>query len=230
MKKVIATTIALATLTTTGLAQADAPSKNYTEAKQGATFITSAVVGAVAGGPIGLIAGALGGAYMGDQIKQADEAETMTESLALANDKIEQLNQQLLVSQHEARDMQELAFETLSMPVLFQTGSDKLSPRGRQHVYTLSAFLQKYPQYLVNLDGHADPRGTDEYNNVLSQGRAKAVKSALEIAGIDGDRILVSGFGSSQSTSSKGDLSAYAQDRRVDIDLIVDGINGIVMN
>lgn len=228
MKKAIAiTTLALTSLVSTAAVQAD---NQYTEAKQGATFFTSAVVGAVAGGPVGFIAGALGGVYMGEQIKQADEVDTMSESLAHANDRIANLSQQLMASQHEVRDMQELAFETLSLPVLFQTGSDKLSTRGRQHVYTLAAFLQKYPQYQVNLDGHADPRGTDEYNNVLSKARAEAVKTALEIAGIEGQRILVSGFGSSQSTASKGDLEAYAQDRRVDIDLIVDGVNGIVMN
>lgn len=229
MKKQIATTIALVALSSSTFVNAGTNKTIPTEAKQSATFFTSVVAGTVAGGPIGFMVGALGGAYLGEQIKQADEVETMNKSLAQANMTIEELNQQLLASEDEMQDMQELVFESLSLPVLFETGSDTLNDRGRQHIYSLVSFLQKYPQYKVSLNGHTDPRGTDEYNNVLSMSRAVAVKSVLQISGIDGQRILVNGYGASQSTAIKGDQTAYAQERRVDIELLLDENHGLVM-
>ena len=180
-----------------------------------------------------------------DQIKKAEEVDTMSDSLAAANNKIAELNRQLLASQNDQQgkidqlnrqllssqraqqDMEQLAFDSLTLPVLFKTGSDKLSARGRHHVQTLAEFLQKHTNYAVQLNGHADPRGTDEYNNVLSHYRAVAVKDALEIHGVCADRLQVTGFGANHSTALKGDLEAYAQERRVDIELID---SAVVMN
>lgn len=217
MKKQIAiAALTLTALTTTATAQAG----QYTQAKQGATFFSSAIAGAVAGGPIGFIAGALGGVYWGEQIEKAEEAQAMSEQLAVTERQMGELKQQLLLSQNQARDLEALALESLTLPVLFQTGSDSLSERGREHVYSLAEFLKKHPRFSVRLDGHADPRGTDEYNNVLSAARAVTVKNTLEIAGIKPERIDVRGLGASQSTAFAGDAEGYSKDRRVEIDLI----------
>ena len=70
-------------------AQAQKPVSKMTELKQGATF-TSTVVGTIVGGPVGF-SRRIERRYLGDQIKKAEEVDTMSDSLAAANNKIEEL-------------------------------------------------------------------------------------------------------------------------------------------
>jgi outer membrane protein OmpA-like peptidoglycan-associated protein len=106
-----------------------------------------------------------------------------------------------------------------SFQILFATGSDTLNELDLQRLRAIAAHLERNPDLGVVLDGHADPRGTDEYNNVLSRERAKAVKDALEALGISAGRICYQGHGNRFTTASKGDEDAYRQERRVDIAL-----------
>jgi len=71
----------------------------------------------------------------------------------------------------------------------------------------------------VRIDGYADPRGPATLNDDLSLRRAEAVALALQQAGVPEDRLLIAAHGSSQSTSPRGDLDAYAFDRRVTVRL-----------
>lgn len=193
--------------------------KGYTELKQGTAFTASAVAGAVLGGPVGMILGALGGAYVGEQIQQADEVQAMNKSLVAAEAEINRLQQQLAFSHQQAEELQELAAESLDLKVLFRKASDTLTEHGRQRVLELASLLKKHPQLNVRLDGYTDPRGTDEYNNVLSHYRAESVRDALVEFGVESGRIEAYSHGSSGSKAAKGDEMAYAAERRVVIDV-----------
>lgn len=231
MKKLMITSMMLATVSVAGVAHAQERDGSYTELKQGTAFTTSAVAGAVLGGPVGMILGALGGAYVGEQIEQADEVKTMKQSLASASAELEQLHLQLARSQQAADDFQQLAVESLDLKVLFHTASDSLSEHGALRVKELAGLLRGHEQMQVRLDGYADPRGTDEYNNVLSHYRAEAVRSALIEAGIAANRIELFSHGANQSTASQGDLKGYAAERKVEIDVVVPSANAaVVMN
>lgn len=107
----------------------------------------------------------------------------------------------------------------LELQVLFGTGEDQLSRVDRERLEGLSNYLLKNPKLRVKLDGHADRRGTDEYNNVLSRERALAVKAALVESGISDERIQIVAHGSSLSNAAAGDQNGYARDRRVVINL-----------
>lgn len=228
MKKIIAlaaisTAISAATIT----APAQAASKGLTELKQGTAFTTGSVVGAIVGGPIGMFIGALGGVYVAEQIKQVDEQEDLTVALAHTEQQVEILSTELAarnqsLSEQEARmaELQALALDQLQLQVMFHTGSDVLTEQGRAQVESLAQFLVKNPTLAIQLNGHADPRGTDEYNNVLSHYRAVSVQQVLESTGIEPGRIAVSAFGSGQSNARRGDLEAYALERRVDITIV----------
>lgn len=223
MKKMIVMTVVCAVSSIGTLARADDPTTPYTEFKQGTAFTVSAVAGAVLGGPVGMMLGALGGAYVGDQLKQADEVTDMSESLATAQAEVERLHQQLAFSQQQSEDLQQLAMEAMDLKILFRTGSDTLTEHGQQRVKELAGMLSNYPKLKVRLDGYADPRGTDEYNNVLSYYRAEAVKEALIEAGVKESRIEAYSHGSSNSKAKRGDLQAYAAERRVVIEVMVAG-------
>lgn len=223
MKKTIALSIAIATLTlNAGIANAD-----YTEAKQGTAFATGSLVGAIVGGPIGMLVGALGGVYVAEQIKQVDQQEDLAMALEQSQQRAEIVslelasrNRELAKQEASMAQLQDLALDKLQLQVMFHTGSDVLTEQGTQQLQSLASFLQQNSSLVIQLNGHTDPRGTDEYNNVLSQYRALSVQQALETAGIEPDRIAVNAFGSGQSRANSGDLEAYALERRVDIEIL----------
>jgi outer membrane protein OmpA-like peptidoglycan-associated protein len=117
--------------------------------------------------------------------------------------------------------LEEEVVAKLTFQILFATGSDTLSEIDMQRVHALATHLNRNPELRVVLDGYADPRGTDEYNNVLARERARAVKDALEVLGVAPDRIRYQGHGNRFSRADKGDEEAYRLERRVDITLEV---------
>jgi outer membrane protein OmpA-like peptidoglycan-associated protein len=201
-------------LASTISANSYARTANQQAAVEGTTFAGLSIAGAVAAGPIGFIAGALGGAFLADQSRQANNAEL---ALQRASEEHNQLRQALNEQEGEIRQLEGLAAERMTFQVLFASGADTLNDLDRQRIKVLADHLQDNPELVVSLDGHADPRGTDEYNNVLSQERAKAVKQALEELGIPAERISHQGHGNRFSSATKGDEEAYQQERRVDI-------------
>ncbi|AFV00935.1 OmpA family protein [Simiduia agarivorans] len=235
MKKVIATAIALTTLAAASVTP-QAQAAEYTELKQGTAFTTGSLVGAIAGGPIGMFVGALAGIYVAEQIEQVDNQEDLTVALAQSQKHAELLsmelaarNETLATQEQLMSQLETLALDKLQLQVMFHTGSDQLTEQGADQIAALANFLANNDDLFIQLKGHTDPRGTDEYNNVLSQYRAKAVQQALEAAGIDGDRIAVSAYGSDQSRARKGDLEAYALERRVDIQILSPARDAVVM-
>ena len=91
MKKIIA----ISSLVMASIASAPSSFAVSTDVKQGTVFTTSTVAGAVLGGPVGFILGALGGAYMGEQIEKADNAGKDAWRLAEAEAHIADLHTQL---------------------------------------------------------------------------------------------------------------------------------------
>lgn len=212
----IATAIALAS---TGASQVASAAEGKTKRKQEAVVLTSAFVGAAAGGPVGFILGALGGGFMAGEIEQADQYESSELQLAEKKMHIAQLQTQLSSADSQVGELSQLALDKLEFQVMFHTGADKLTDRGEARVQALAKFLDAHPGLSIRLTGHADPRGTDEYNNVLSDQRALTVQNSLEKQGIDDYRIERRSFGSDKSYSINGDYEAYAMDRRVDIEI-----------
>ncbi|WP_160154515.1 OmpA family protein [Microbulbifer sp. ALW1] len=225
-KMVLAVTLsslALNTLTLSNVATAATDTDKefqgsaLTPAKQATVFTGAAVAGAAVGGPIGFIAGALGGAWLGEQIKQAEEADMLATQLTESRAEMGNLAQQLDAARLSANDAQELALDSLEFQMLFTTGDDQLQEAQERHVAAMADFLNRHPQLQVYLEGHSDPRGSDGYNNVLSDQRALSVQRALEAYGVAPERIERRALGASQSKAPKGDADAYALERRVDI-------------
>lgn len=108
----------------------------------------------------------------------------------------------------------------LTFPILFARGSDRLSDIDTVRVKILAEYLSLNPKLLVNLAGHTDPKGTDEYNNVLSLERAKCIQTELSRLGVDESRITYNGHGSDFSIATIRDYDAYHFERRVDVEMI----------
>ena len=87
-----------------------------------------------------------------------------------------------------------------------------------------AALIQAHANYLANnrgrkirLEGHADERGSREYNMALGQRRADAVRKATSVLGVGNDRMETVSFGEDKPKVTGHDESAWAQNRRVEI-------------
>jgi peptidoglycan-associated lipoprotein len=76
------------------------------------------------------------------------------------------------------------------------------------------AWLQRYPAVRVTLEGHADERGTREYNLALGERRANAAKNYLASRGVTSARITTVSYGKERPVALGSDEASYAQNRR----------------
>ena len=80
-----------------------------------------------------------------------------------------------------------------------------------------AAYLVKYPTTRARLEGHADERGSREYNIGLGERRAQTVRKALVLQGVAESQITTVSYGEERPAVEGSDESAYAQNRRVEI-------------
>jgi peptidoglycan-associated lipoprotein len=88
-----------------------------------------------------------------------------------------------------------------------------------------AAVLAANPSVRLRISGHADDRGSDEYNLALGNRRAAAAKRYLENKGIDGSRIEVVSYGEERPLNPGSDEAAYAQNRRDEFEITAGGDN-----
>jgi peptidoglycan-associated lipoprotein len=88
-----------------------------------------------------------------------------------------------------------------------------------------AAILIANPRVKLRIAGHADERGSDEYNLALGNRRAAAAKRYLENKGVDGSRLEVISYGEERPLNPGSDETAYAQNRRDEFEIIAGGNN-----
>jgi outer membrane protein OmpA-like peptidoglycan-associated protein len=108
--------------------------------------------------------------------------------------------------------------------VLFKTGSFELLPGARERLAKVSGIVLAYPSLHLQIEGHTDSVGTDEYNQSLSEKRAGAVRDYLVQQGIAADSIEARGFGKTQPIASNDTPEGRQQNRRVELVLSGDAI------
>jgi outer membrane protein OmpA-like peptidoglycan-associated protein len=215
-------------------AAADAPRASKQE---NIGVATGLAVGAVAGGPVGAIFGAAAGAWLGDRYHKQNEARALIASdLRASEDHSSHLAAEMqrmstsLADSDAKRAQLEAALERtqeLESSVLFRTGTSELEPAALVQVAKLGALVAGLPDVTVHLSGYADPRGTEAFNLALSQRRAESVKTALQNAGVDANRMVVEGLGAADDCGDEDDLDIDALERRVDIHLERAGVPAV---
>jgi peptidoglycan-associated lipoprotein len=98
--------------------------------------------------------------------------------------------------------------------VLFDFDSAVVRGDQRAILERQAAWLQRYPQVTVSLEGHADERGTREYNLALGQRRANAARDQLVAGGVAGNRISTISYGKDRPAALGSTEEAWAQNRR----------------
>jgi outer membrane protein OmpA-like peptidoglycan-associated protein len=151
---------------------------------------------------------------------QAADARRLVEQAerdkaALRADLMKQLNLIL-----ETRDSARGLIVNMS-DVLFDTGQHTLKPGAREKLAKVSGIVLAHPGLVLEIEGHTDSVGTDDFNQSLSERRAESVKSYLIQQGIPSAHIRARGFGEAQPVASNDSAAGRQQNRRVE--LIVSG-------
>jgi len=105
----------------------------------------------------------------------------------------------------------------LNRVVYFNFDKSDVRPEDRPTIEAHAQYLQRHPGATISLEGHADERGTREYNNALGERRAKAVRNIMTIQGASGQQIRVVSWGEERPIDRGHDEIAWAANRRVEI-------------
>ena len=98
--------------------------------------------------------------------------------------------------------------------VFFETDSSELTPQARATLDKQAQWLTLYNRYAFTVEGHADERGTREYNIALGARRAQAVRDYLIARSVDGARMRTISYGKERPVAVCNDISCWSQNRR----------------
>ena len=101
--------------------------------------------------------------------------------------------------------------------VYFDFDRSDVRPEDRSIIEEHGRYLQSNPNARVSLEGHADERGTREYNNALGESRAKAVRSLITLIGGTAQQVEILSYGEERPANRGHDEQAWAENRRVEI-------------
>jgi outer membrane protein OmpA-like peptidoglycan-associated protein len=164
----------------------------------GGTIIGKAAGNKTLGTILGAAIGGTAGAIIGhDMDKQAEEIKDQ-----IPGAKVERIDEGIKVEFNEK--------------ILFAFSKSDLSDSAKMNLDKLATALKNYPNTNIEIQGHTDSRGTEEYNMGLSLRRANAVRDYLVSQGIDGSRMTVKGYGESAPAYSNDTPEGMAQNRRVE--------------
>jgi len=221
MKKVLITAVALAV--SSGAAYAG--DKNKLTKEEGVGMFSGAAAGAIVGGPIGAAVGFMFGGILGDSVGTANRAETHAMQMEEQSKQLEQelIDARIALAKASERtggdEMLDALAQRLHADVLFRTNDTKMDAEVASKLEDLGKLLALHGQLEVQLHGFADPRGTSKKNLELSLERANAVREALIRGGAAPEQIQLSAHGADLTTAPKGDLEAYAWERRVSLSI-----------
>ncbi len=170
----------------------------------GAGAAAGAVIGKVTGNAakgaiIGAVLGGTAGAVIGQQMdKQAEELEGDLEGA-----QVERVGEGIQI--------------TFDSAILFGYDSSELMAPAKANLRDLAASLAKYPNTEIMIVGHTDDRGSDSYNQTLSEQRARAAAQYLQSQGVARARVTTLGKGEMEPVASNATDSGRSQNRRVEI-------------
>src|ERR1017187_7204468 len=98
--------------------------------------------------------------------------------------------------------------------VFFETDSSELTPQGRETLNKEAQWLNRYNRYAFTIEGHADERGTREYNIALGARRAQTVREYLVSRGVMAQRMRTISYGKERPVAVCNDISCWSQNRR----------------
>ena len=119
------------------------------------------------------------------------------------------------------REESSLDYETRAIftnaTVYFEFDKFNLNSKSLQTLKSAVAAMKDNSSIKITISGHADERGTREYNLALGQRRAESIRDYLAINGINANRVTVKSYGEERPLSDGSDETSYAKNRRAEI-------------
>ncbi|HAW79879.1 MAG TPA: hypothetical protein DCX27_09275 [Balneola sp.] len=151
--------------------------------------------GAIIGAAVGGASGAAIGNYMDRQSRELEED--------LEGAKVERIGEGIKI--------------TFDSGILFDVNSYQLKDASKENIAELSEILKKYEDTNIMFSGYTDNTGSEEYNQKLSEDRAKAVAEYAAFTGVDSERMTIIGYGESDPIADNSTAAGRTQNRRVEI-------------
>ena len=108
----------------------------------------------------------------------------------------------------------ELRRRGFSPDIYFNLDDSTLSDESRERLARNAELLKGRPEFQLTIEGHADERGTNEYNLALGERRANAVRDYLSSLGVDGGRLRTISYGEERPVCTESEESCWSQNRR----------------
>jgi len=161
--------------------------------------IGKAVGGTAEGAIVGAVVGGAAGAIIGQRMDR--KAKELEEELANAD--VERIGEGIVV--------------TFDSGLLFDFDSSALRSGARQDLGEFATSMQDYPETEILVVGHTDSKGSDSYNQGLSERRAQSAADYLQQQGITANRIRTVGRGESEPVATNDTEEGRQQNRRVEV-------------
>lgn len=155
---------------------------------------------ALIGAGIGMLAGAAVGQYLDQQQRELEQ------SLAGSGAQVQRQGDVLTVN--------------FPANVTFDTDSAQIRPQFHPTLNDVASTLQRYPQSYIDVVGHTDSTGSEQYNQQLSERRARSVADFLRSRGVTPARIASYGMGETQPVATNATADGRQQNRRVELRII----------
>jgi outer membrane protein OmpA-like peptidoglycan-associated protein len=150
----------------------------------------------VIGAAVGATAGGLVGRYMENQARELQA-----------------------IRDAQVRLEQDKVFLTFDSGILFDVNSTALKAGAMQNLNKVADVMTRYPETNILVAGHTDSSGTDQYNQGLSEDRARSVSNYLGSHGVSSYRMSTVGYGESMPIASNNTSEGRQVNRRVEIEI-----------
>ena len=189
---------------------------------------TGVVFGAAVAGPFGAAVAGLFGLFIADDINDEKRLELTKNELSnksqelasMQNDyesSLADANAQIAEMDSAMTKAIEQVTPNLETNIQFKTASFLIEEHYKTQLDGLASQLRKNPSLKIELSGFADQRGESQYNQVLSEQRANAVKEYLISQFVNDEQIITQSFGESELVSKEGNYEENFFDRRVQL-------------
>ncbi len=185
------------------------------------------LAGGLVAGPPGAVLGFAGGAVIGDLHSKNQTLMAEAEAIPDREDEAAKSSDLAQALQQDDQQLMPMDLDALQQGFRFclgfRTGSSAIEPKIATQLQALAQMLKAFPQFQLQIDAGADQRGSEAFNQALSQARAEAVVQLLSEAGLPRDRMTARYQGESGATYAQDDLEGLAFDRMVQITLVPGG-------
>lgn len=225
------------------LAESAAPVRQKASKPETTGVLSGLAIGAAAAGPIGAIAGAAAGGWLGDRLHRekqlaqslSGELKSQLTDRSRLSSEIERLNTALARADAQLTDRSQaladlrassIPLNELAANVHFRTRDTSLEAPDHDQLRQLGAVLAERTDRVVYVTGYADARGAAGYNFELSTARAEAVADAMVEGGLARGQVVVVGAGAPGNSDCLRDADRCALERRVTVRMVASGDAG----